>query len=65
MKKILILLALLSTQAFTGATAAQFSNGSITYVLGGGGTAQASMMIELFSTTSAIGGVWAFAYGGV
>jgi hypothetical protein len=23
------------------------------------------MMIELFSTTNAIGGVWIFAYGGV
>lgn len=54
-----------NTFTFTGATASQFSNGSITFVLGGGGTSQASMMIELFSTTSAIGGVWAFAYGGV
>jgi hypothetical protein len=54
-----------NTFTFTGATAAQFSNNSITFTLGGGGTGQASMMIELFSTTSAIGGVWAFAYGGV
>ena len=30
-----------------------------------GGAAQASMMIELFSTTNAIGGVWIFAHGGV
>jgi hypothetical protein len=54
-----------NTFTFTGATASQFSNGSITFTLAGGGSAQASMMIELFSTTSAIGGVWAFAYGGV
>jgi len=54
-----------NTFTFTGATASQFSNGSITFTLAGGGAAQASMMIELFSTTSAIGGVWAFAYGGV
>ena len=54
-----------NTFTFTGATASQFSNGSITFQLGGGGAAQISMMIELFSTTSAIGGVWAFAYGGV
>jgi hypothetical protein len=53
-----------NTFTFTGATASQFSNGSITFTLVGGGSAQASMMIELFSTTSAIGGVWAFAYGG-
>jgi hypothetical protein len=54
-----------NTFTFTGATAAQFSNNSITFTLGGGGTGQASMMIELFCTTSAIGGVWAFAYGGI
>jgi len=50
---------------FTGVTASQCSDGSITYTLGGGGAAQASMMIEIFSTTNAIGGVWIFAYGGV
>ena len=54
-----------NTFTFTGATASQFSNGSITFQLAGGGAGQTSMMIELFSTTSAIGGVWAFAYGGV
>ena len=54
-----------NTFTFTGATASQFSNGSITFQLAGGGAGQNSMMIELFSTTSAIGGVWAFAYGGV
>ena len=54
-----------NTFTFTGATASQFSNGSITFQLAGGGAGQTSMMIELFSTTSAIGGVWAFAYSGV
>jgi hypothetical protein len=34
-------------------------------VLECGGAAQASMMIEIFSTSTAIGGVWIFAYGGV
>jgi hypothetical protein len=48
---------------FTGVTASQCSNGSITYVLGGGGVAQDSMMIEVFSTTTAIGGVWIFGFG--
>jgi len=51
------------TFTFTGVTASQCSNGSITYVLGGGGVAQSSMMIELFSTTTAIGGVWIFGFG--
>jgi hypothetical protein len=50
---------------FTGITTSQCSDNSITYILGGGGAAQASMMIELFSTTNDIGGVWIFAYGGV
>jgi hypothetical protein len=54
-----------NTFTFTGVTASQCSDGSITYTLGGGGAAQASMMIEIFSTTNAIGGVWIFAYGGV
>ena len=56
------------TFTFTGVTASQCSNGSNNgnvYQLGGGGAAQASMMIELFSTSTAIGGVWIFAYGGV
>jgi hypothetical protein len=48
---------------FTGVTASQCSNGVITYVLGGGGVAQDSMMIEVFSTTTAIGGVWIFGFG--
>jgi hypothetical protein len=48
---------------FTGVTASQCSNGVITYVLGGGGVAQSSMMIEVFSTTTAIGGVWIFGFG--
>jgi hypothetical protein len=52
-----------NTFTFTGVTASQCSNGSITYVLGGGGVAQSSMMIEIFSTTTAIGGVWIFGYG--
>jgi hypothetical protein len=34
-------------------------------VLECGGAAQASMMIEIFSTSTAVGGVWIFAYGGV
>jgi hypothetical protein len=51
------------TFTFTGVTASQCSNGSITYVLGGGGVAQSSMMIEVFSTTTAIGGVWIFGFG--
>jgi hypothetical protein len=51
------------TFTFTGVTASQCSNGSITYVLGGGGVAQNSMMIEIFSTTTAIGGVWIFGFG--
>ena len=54
-----------NTFTFTGVTASQCSNGSNVYQLGGGGAAQASMMIELFSTTNAVGGVWIFAYGGV
>jgi hypothetical protein len=52
-----------NTFTFTGVTASQCSNGSITYVLGGGGVAQSSMMIEVFSTTTAIGGVWIFGFG--
>ena len=48
---------------FTGVTASQCSNGVNTFVLGGGGVAQSSMMIEIFSTTTAIGGVWIFGYG--
>jgi hypothetical protein len=48
---------------FTGVTASQCSNGVINYVLGGGGVAQSSMMIEVFSTTTAIGGVWIFGVG--
>ena len=54
-----------NTFTFTGVTASQCSNGSNVYQLGGGGAAQASMMIELFSTSTAVGGVWIFAYGGV
>jgi len=53
------------TFTFTGVTASQCSNGSNVYQLGGGGAAQASMMIELFSTSTAVGGVWIFAHGGV
>lgn len=49
-----------NTFTFTGVTSSQCSNGSITYVLGGGGVAQSSMMIEVLSTTSSIGGVWIF-----
>jgi hypothetical protein len=52
-----------NTFTFTGVTASQCSNGSITFVLGGGGVSQSSMMIELFSTTTAIGGVWIFGFG--
>jgi hypothetical protein len=52
-----------NTFTFTGVTATQCSNGSITYVLGGGGVAQSSMMIEVLSTTTAIGGVWIFGFG--
>ena len=52
-----------NTFTFTGVTASQCSNGSITYVLGGGGVAQSSMMIEVLSTTTAIGGVWIFGFG--
>jgi hypothetical protein len=54
-----------NTFTFTGVTASQCSNGSNVYQLGGGGAAQASMMIELFSTSTSVGGVWIFAYGGV
>ena len=54
-----------NTFTFTGVTASQCSNGSNVYQLGGGGAAQASMMIEIFSTSNAVGGVWIFAYGGV
>jgi hypothetical protein len=53
------------TFTFTGVTASQCSNGSNVFQLGGGGAAQASMMIELFSTSTAVGGVWIFAHGGV
>ena len=48
---------------FTGVTTTQCSNTKNTFVLGGGGVAQDSMMIEVFSTTTAIGGVWIFGYG--
>jgi hypothetical protein len=48
---------------FTGVTTTQCSNTKNTFVLGGGGVAQASMMIEVFSTTTAIGGVWIFGFG--
>jgi hypothetical protein len=48
---------------FTGVTASQCSNNLNTFVLGGGGVAQKSMMIEIFCTTNAIGGVWIFGYG--
>ena len=54
-----------NTFTFTGVTGSQCSNGSNIYQLGGGGSGQASMMIEIFSTTTAVGGVWIFAYGGV
>ena len=53
------------TFTFTGVTASQCSNGSDVFKLGGGGASQASMMIELFSTSTAVGGVWIFAHGGV
>ena len=49
----------------TGVTGSQCSNGSNAFILAGGGAAQASMMIEVFSTTALIGGVWIFAHGGV
>jgi hypothetical protein len=48
---------------FTGVTASQCSNGVNTFIIGGGGVAQSSMMIEVFSTTTAIGGVWIFGFG--
>jgi hypothetical protein len=50
---------------FTGVTGSQCSNGSNAFILAGGGAAQDSMMIEVFSTTALIGGVWIFAHGGV
>jgi hypothetical protein len=53
------------TFTFTGVTASQCSNGSNVFQLGGGAAAQASMMIELFSTSTAVGGVWIFAHSGV
>jgi hypothetical protein len=52
-----------NTFTFTSVTGSQCSNGVNTFVLGGGGVAQSSMMIEVFSTTTAIGGVWIFGYG--
>jgi hypothetical protein len=48
---------------FTGVTTSQCSNNKNTFALGGGGVAQDSMMIEVFSTTTAIGGVWIFGFG--
>jgi len=48
---------------FTGVTASQCSNGVNTFVLGGGGVAQSSMMIEVLSTTTATSGVWIFGFG--
>ena len=48
---------------FTGVTASQCSNGKDNFVIGGGGVAQSSMMIEVLSTTAAIGGVWIFGFG--
>jgi hypothetical protein len=53
------------TFTFTGVTGSHCSNGSNAFSLAGGGAAQTSMMIEIFSTTDAIGGVWIFANGGV
>jgi hypothetical protein len=50
---------------FTGVTGSQCSNGSNAFILAGGGAGQASMMIEVFSTTALIGGVWIFAHLGV
>jgi hypothetical protein len=54
-----------NTFTFTSVTGSQCSNGSNVFTLSGGGAGQTSMMIELFSTSTAIGGVWAFAIGGV
>jgi hypothetical protein len=54
-----------NTFTFTSVTGTQCSNGSNVFVLGGGGSGQTSMMLELFSTTTAVGGVWIFAIGGV
>ena len=54
-----------NTFTFTGVTGTQCSNGSNVYQLGGGGAGQSSMMIEIFSTGTVIGGVWIFASGGV
>jgi hypothetical protein len=54
-----------NTFTFTGVTNSQCSNGSNVYALGGGGAGQSSMMIEIFSTGTVIGGVWLFASGGV
>jgi hypothetical protein len=54
-----------NTFTFTGVTGTQCSNGNNVYQLGGGGAGQSSMMIEIFCTTTAIGGVWLFASGGV
>jgi hypothetical protein len=54
-----------NTFTFTGVTGSQCSNGSNVYVLGGGGSGQTSMLIDIYSTTTSVGGVWIFAHGGV
>ena len=54
-----------NTFTFTGVTGSQCSNGSNAFQLASGGAAQSSMMIELFSTTTAVGGVWIMATGGI
>jgi hypothetical protein len=50
---------------FTGVTASQCSNGVNTFKLVSGTAQQKSMMIEVLSTTSAIGGVWIFGFGSI
>jgi hypothetical protein len=54
-----------NTFTFSGVTGSQCSNGSNVFQLAGGGAAQSSMMLEVFSTTALIGGVWIMATGGV
>lgn len=54
-----------NTFTFTGVTGTQCSNNSNTFRLASGGAGQSSMMMEIFSTTTDVGGVWIFAHDGV
>jgi hypothetical protein len=49
----------------SGVTASQCSNGVNTFTINGGGAQQASMKLDIFCTTNAIGGVWIYGNGSI